>query len=132
MSLITWTNDISVNHAEIDRQHQKLISLINLLFDAMKEGKGVDVLQHIFNELSSYTVYHFTYEEKIMEAYNFPYLTEHQWEHQQLIRKVADMQQQLQVSTSMLTVATMNFLRDWLNHHIKEEDQRLSAYIQKK
>ena len=68
MPLITWTDNLSVNHTEIDNQHKKLVDLINILFDAMKAGKGTDVLNKIFAELTSYTIYHFTYEEKLMES----------------------------------------------------------------
>jgi hypothetical protein len=54
MALLEWEQGFSVNVAEIDRQHQKLIGMINALNDAMKEGKGKEVLAQIHGELSVY------------------------------------------------------------------------------
>ena len=46
MSLITWDESLSVNVAEIDRQHQKRVAMINELHDAMKSGKGKEIVSH--------------------------------------------------------------------------------------
>ena len=64
MALIQWNNDLSVNVKEIDTQHQNLIRMINELFDAMKVGKGTEVLGKIFLQLTNYTKTHFQTEEK--------------------------------------------------------------------
>ncbi len=40
MSLINWDNTLSVNVAEIDGQHHKLVEMINELHDAMRQGKS--------------------------------------------------------------------------------------------
>ena len=39
MSIIQWDESLSVKVKEIDAQHQKLINLLNELFDAMRVGK---------------------------------------------------------------------------------------------
>ena len=63
MPLFVWNDSYSVKVAELDNQHKKLIGLINQLYDAMKEGKGKDVLEVIFTELIEYTKNHFSAEE---------------------------------------------------------------------
>ena len=47
MALITWNDTLSVNVEEIDQQHRTLIAMINELNEAMKLGKGKDVLGKI-------------------------------------------------------------------------------------
>ena len=44
MAMIQWNSSLIVNIAEIDRQHQKLIQMINDLVGAMRQGKGKDIL----------------------------------------------------------------------------------------
>ena len=42
MAIIQWNDSLSVNVVEIDKQHQKLVAMINDLNDAMRQGKGKD------------------------------------------------------------------------------------------
>ena len=67
MPICTWNSEYSVGIDQIDKQHQKLVLLINTLFDAMKEGKGKERQGHILNELVQYTDYHFKCEEELFE-----------------------------------------------------------------
>jgi hemerythrin len=55
MALITWSDEYQLGIKEIDAQHQKLVAMINTLHNAMKEGRGKDVIQPILNELLAYT-----------------------------------------------------------------------------
>jgi hemerythrin len=55
MALIAWSDSISVQVAEIDQQHKKLIAMINELSAAMKAGKGNEVLGKIADSLIGYT-----------------------------------------------------------------------------
>jgi hemerythrin len=53
MSLIEWTDNLSVNIDEIDTQHKKLVGFINELHLAMKGRKAKDVLGKIIEEFNS-------------------------------------------------------------------------------
>ena len=77
MALVTWNDSLSVNVAEIDQQHRKLIAMINELNDAMKIGKGKDVLGGIVNSLISYTATHFKTEEKYFAQFGYPDTEDH-------------------------------------------------------
>ncbi|MCC6132451.1 MAG: hemerythrin, partial [Acidobacteria bacterium] len=57
MSLITWSDELSVGVSAFDNQHKRLVALINELHDAMSAGKGSKVLGKILSELADYTVY---------------------------------------------------------------------------
>ena len=45
MALLNWDSSLSVNVAEIDKQHKKLINMINELNEAMKRGEGKNVIE---------------------------------------------------------------------------------------
>lgn len=55
MALIQWSDSLSVNIAEIDAQHKRLVAMINDLNEAMKQGRGRDVIVRIVDGLVSYT-----------------------------------------------------------------------------
>jgi hemerythrin-like metal-binding protein len=64
IELIVWSDELSVNIEEIDKQHKKLIDVINVLFNAMIEGKTQNIIDTIIDDLIDYAKYHFSTEEK--------------------------------------------------------------------
>jgi hemerythrin len=72
MELIKWKDVFSVKVSEVDNQHKKLIGLINQLYDAMRVGKGREVLGSVLTELVNYTIYHFSTEERLFREYGYP------------------------------------------------------------
>ncbi len=59
MPIMSWTDAYSVGVAEIDKQHKKLIDLINALHDAMSKGQAKAVIGKVLGELISYCASHF-------------------------------------------------------------------------
>jgi hemerythrin len=74
--------------SEIDKQHKKLIDMINNLHEAMKEGKSKEVMGDILKSLLSYTETHFKLEEKYFDIYNYPAKENHKAKHKQFIDTV--------------------------------------------
>ena len=132
MPLITFSEKFSVKVREIDLQHKKLIDLINTLFDAMKVGKGNAVLQTVIKELVVYTGYHFSTEEKYMKQFSYPALEKHREEHKSFVQKVTDLQKEFDGRKVSLSLEVMNFLKEWLTHHILEVDMAYSSFFNEK
>lgn len=124
MALIIWKEAYSVNIAEIDNQHKKLIELINNLHDAMITGKAKEEMSKILSGLVDYTLYHFATEEKIFDQYDFPGSKAHKKQHNDFIEQVAALQKKHEDGERVLTIDVMNFLRDWLNDHIMGSDKK--------
>lgn len=129
MLLMTWDSTWSVNVKEIDGQHQRLIALINDLHDAMKAGKGRDVLGGVLTELANYTVYHFGTEEKLLQANGYPGYGAHKKEHETFTKEVLDLKSRCDRGDLILTINVMAFLKDWLTGHILKTDKRYSAFL---
>ena len=132
MALITWTNDLSVGITEIDRQHQHLIQLINDLHEAMKTGKGKDVLGETLKSLSEYTVFHFGTEEQMFQKTGYPGTQAHLAEHKSFTREVLDFKARCDAGQAVVTIDLMQFLRNWLTDHIKGVDKRYTAFFHSK
>lgn len=129
MALITWDQSYSVKVAELDGHHQKLFWLVNTLHDAMRSGKGNEVIRGIVEELTSYTHTHFQREEALMEQTKFPGLDAHRLEHQKLMAKVAEYKAALDGGKGVNTSAVLQFLREWLAKHINHMDKGYSSHL---
>jgi len=130
MPLITWTDRLSVGIPTIDSQHKKLVGMINVLHDAQREGQGREALDTIFAGMADYVREHFTFEEKMLAAANYPQLAEHKRLHSEFLTRLTVMQARQQQAVQIgLSLEVMSFLRDWLVKHIEGVDQRYAAHM---
>ena len=132
MSLLAWSNMFSVGVKDIDDQHKKLVELANSLNDAMKAGKGKEAMGEILSELVTYTVTHFTFEERLMEKHKYPLSPQHKQEHQDLVKTVGEFKAKFEHGDVTLTSEVMSFLRDWLTKHIMNSDKMFGKDLNSK
>jgi len=124
MNLISWDNSLSVNVEKIDKQHQKLIEMINQLHSKMKEGKGNKFTEEIIGKMAEYTKIHFSTEEKYFDLFDFEESDKHKAEHKAFIEKVAEFQDKLKKGELSLSIEVLSFLTNWLTNHIKGSDKK--------
>ncbi len=130
VSYFEWSDAMSVHHAEIDSQHKRLIEMINSLHDAIVTRKSRDVHESIIKEMVQYTLTHFQTEEQYMQKINYPFLPNHKGEHEKFTVKALELQTRVENSGFILPLETLNFLRDWLKHHILGTDKKYSVFMQ--
>lgn len=129
MAFIKWTDEMSVNVAEIDRQHQRLVAMLNEMDDAMRQGKGRDVLGKILNGMIEYTAEHFTTEEKYFSQYMYPDAENHIREHRTFVEKAKEFQKKFETTRIGLTTDIINFLHEWLKRHIMGSDKKYGPFF---
>ena len=129
MPLVTWDRTYSVSVRKLDEQHQKLFALLNALHDAMRQGKGQVIVQDTLRELATYTVTHFRAEEELMRKTNYPELAAHQAEHQRFVARVTELTKDLQAGGHVTSIDLVDFIKDWLAHHIQQTDRSYSAHM---
>jgi len=114
MGFIEWSDKLVTRVKECDEQHKKLVSLINELYDAMKQGKGKEVLDKMLDELVKYAGYHFTTEETLMTKYGYPGpdFAAHKREHEAFKAKIKEFLDKKAKGEVTLTVELMSFLKD--------------------
>ncbi len=128
--LIHWNSSVQINIREIDKQHRKLIDLINDLHRAMKSGSGSQQAGTILNQLVDYTSTHFSYEEGLLQKCDYPDITAHKERHKKLVAQIVDFQRKFQEGNSTISVEIMDFLKSWLVDHIKGVDTKYVACLQ--
>jgi hemerythrin-like metal-binding protein len=129
MPLFVWDSSYSVKVERCDQDHKELFSLTNDLYEAMRVGKGSQVVEHIVEELKEYTKSHFAAEEALMAKAGYPALSDHREEHRKLIESVDKLQKDMKDGTVGQSVGVATFLNDWLMNHIKKTDQLYSAHL---
>lgn len=132
MPLFQWTETYSVSVSAFDNQHKVLVDLINKLFDAMKEGRGKDVLSKIFDDLIDYTVIHFQTEEKLFKENHYPDETAHKNAHEALTTKALALRDKFKSGDNLISIDVLNFLKDWLTNHILDMDKKYSKFFNDK
>lgn len=123
MALITWDDALLVEVDVIDRQHRQLVDLINQLDEALVAGQAQGVMDSIFGELESYIVTHFSTEERVFEDFGASDLEAHRKEHEAFTGKIGEMRRQLR-HDGQAANEVMQYLADWLVHHILGRDKR--------
>ena len=129
MGYIRWSEKYSVNVKKIDEQHKKLVSLINEMYDAMRAGKGKDILGAMIAKIVDYTVYHFNTEELLLQHYDYPEYNEHKELHDNLSKKARDLKETFDQGNKPTTIDVMLLLTNWLNAHILVEDKKYATYF---
>ena len=129
MSLMRWSESLSVNIVEIDKQHQHLIGVVNDLHDAMGKGKGKEVLGKTFDGLIKYAEEHFLTEEKYFEQFGYPDTDSHKNEHTNFVIKLAEFKVRFGTGKENLTIELMNFLVNWLNNHLQTFDMQYRSFF---
>lgn len=124
-----WKDEYNLNIEEIDRQHKKLVSLINDLYNAFFAHTEDQSLHSILNDLLEYTNYHFDSEEKYMEKINYPERESHILLHDTFKEKTIEFRHASRHGKK-ITSSVTNFLRSWLSDHILKVDRQYAQFKQ--
>ena len=74
MSYLVWERDLDTGINVIDAQHHRIVEMINRLHAAQGTRRH-DIVSEVVEELVDYTLFHFAFEETMIEEAGYP-LTE--------------------------------------------------------
>lgn len=125
---ISWKPDYEIGIPEIDRQHMRLVELINNLYEAMENGTTAET-EKVLRGLVDYTVTHFAAEEKLQERHAYPGQEAHKKLHAALVVEVLGYLERFQAGEPGVEASLMWFMKDWLLDHIKTQDAQIAMHI---
>ena len=134
--MFKWKDDFSVNIKTIDSQHQELFKIGNSLYDIVSIKDGIDRYDEIMkalHEMRDYAIYHFGYEEKLMEENGYPDFERHKKEHDAFVKKVQSIDE-LDVDEKQKKVGMelVIFIADWIENHILKSDMAYKEFLNNK
>jgi hemerythrin len=128
--MFEWKPEYAVNIISIDAQHQNLFAIGRELYAAMSAGQGTTAIGRILSRLVHYTIVHFAHEERLMKQFHYPDFAAHKAEHDALTAQVVAFQQDFHAGRVALALQVLQFLKDWLEKHIKCSDAAFAPYLQ--
>ena len=118
-----WKSDYETGDETVDEQHQYLFKLANSLLVT-----GTSECKPIIMELYEYTRVHFKDEEKIMEEFKYPALTDHKKLHINLISNLNNLSEGFIESENSRDDLAAVF-GNWIINHILNEDLRFANFV---
>jgi hemerythrin-like metal-binding protein len=129
VSIVRWTEAMSVGDQHIDEQHMILMDTINQLATAESQNDR-PVVAMIIDELVSYASFHFDYEEQLIAEAGYPDLEKHKRIHQGFSQWIAEVRDDfIHRRRTQVGERILQYLRDWLRNHILHEDQLYRPYL---
>ena len=135
---VGWRSEYSIGIEGLDRQHARLLDLIGDLGRAVSAADaGVDAgssakPKPIGAEFAEHLTAHFNAEENLMRRYNYPFLAEHQHQHQVFFSAFKKLCTEIEapgISTIRLLFRIQLQLVDWYINHITKSDVHLGNFL---
>lgn len=124
-----WTDDLNTGIPEIDAENQKIVKYINTLSDAKASG-DTEVSGQILDNLLDYAVNHFLFEEHLMEQANYQFRASHEAFHEMFAKNLAKLRGR-QGDGEAVTDDLIEMLSNWVNVHIRQEDQNYADEVRR-
>jgi hemerythrin-like metal-binding protein len=129
MNIISWSAQYSVGVDELDRQHQKIIQLINELADCLGTDSELATASRVLNEMHSYIMDHFGLEERLLSSARFSQLAAHKEGHNRFINQFSHLCAEMDCQGSNAVPHLLAYLNDWWNKHILQEDMQYKTLL---
>jgi hemerythrin len=131
MARIQWDDSLSVGVGLIDDQHKQLIRRLDDLARAVEENQGPKAVATTLSFLTDYTHFHFSAEEGLMLAQEYPRLDEHRALHEEFrtVLKSLDVDFETDGASTFLADQINRFLITWLTNHIGKADREVWQFL---
>ncbi len=127
--IFPWDRNFDTGIEEIDKQHRRLVDILNQLAAHVANRSRPDTLREYFDALAEYANYHFASEETVWREHfeDDEWLSSHQVAHHGFMEKVVALR--LGEGTRTLDEVMrdiVSFLSKWLAYHILDSDKRMA------
>lgn len=138
---LQWREALSVKNDAIDRDHRRLIGLINRVQSMLAHDSSVGELTQALDELADYTATHFRREEAIQQAIGYPEARSHAMQHRDLTHQLHTITAEIlslahggntvHALAPELRQRILNLFREWLITHIIQQDLRYKPWLER-
>ncbi len=128
MPLFPWKPEYSVQQTELDEHHKNLFAILNSLYENVMNSPEVGSVLPRIDQLSAYTRFHFSAEERYMQELGFPGIMGHIGEHREFTGRIELLRgkqgnNDLEVMGDLIVI-----LGEWLLQHVLKEDRKYALW----
>jgi hemerythrin len=128
--MLEWNDSYSVGIRSIDRQHRRILDIINAL-NGLGTRKDRERMKEVFTELLRFIDTHFTAEEKLMRECGYPGYGEQKAAHDAFIDKVCDALKSFLKNKDLVEINVFNLVWDSFAVHMMKEDKLYVPYLKR-
>ncbi|PLX27712.1 hypothetical protein C0583_00530 [Candidatus Parcubacteria bacterium] len=127
MTFVKWDDSFSIGIETIDEQHKKLLALINKSIE-MVESNNPEKSLEVIDDMRSYSVEHFGFEEKFFKDSAYEKTEGHLVRHKLFIDRIDYFKKGLQNDFNKMSKEIVAYLSKWLMAHILGNDRDYVAH----
>ena len=139
MSLLTWSEELQVQHPRMDATHREFVELIGQVesaalaadsTDAAASAAALPALQARYDELLAHTVEHFAQEDRWMAATGFSADNCHSSQHSQVLAVLREVRRlAFEDQQPVLIGKLLPELVQWFEGHAQAADYGLAQHL---
>ena len=131
-SMVAWTESYVTHIEKIDRQHKKLIALINRLYEACIGASDIEgAFKKALHEMVEYVRLHFSDEIAFLEKIGYPKaaVADHKRKHDKLVEDILHAGHRYCSGEAFVPNKFARTLRDWVLSHIAFDDKAYAIIV---
>lgn len=127
---VHWSSKLSVGIPEVDREHQRFLSLANDLVAFIAEGKAKAEIERQMRLVLADTTSHFENEERLFLEFGYPEAARHAALHSQIRKQMFRTMSEIKATDPDSTwIDKALHVRQVLLEHLLQEDVKYKGYL---
>jgi hemerythrin-like metal-binding domain len=116
---------------DMNKVHDVEIEIVNKLYDAIMKNEDIAEILKYFDEFLNDVINHFTFEQGLMEKYNFFAYPMHRAEHDRVLHELKSLEKMLKEKGDIKTVKDYleNVFKPWIINHVQTMDTVTAMYL---
>lgn len=132
MPILVWSDEYSINVAELDEQHKELLQHVNKLHAGVEAQIDKQDLHQLLSDLYEYTAFHFASEERLMKQHGMSNVKKHHKEHKLLLKHLKQICNAVSEGKRPAFYSEYDVSNDWFLAHIMGFDKQLGTFLNSK
>ena len=126
--LVEWQETMKIGITEVDQDHKKLFSLLNIFHDVCRSQAHKNRQKEAVQNLIQHTRSQFIHEERLMEKFGDPKFGEHRAQHLKFLEQAEQFLRDMDIGSYTLLLDLSIFVKNWFLFHVTKWDKEMGRH----